>query len=877
MKYLNIKQWTISFFFLLGLLQTVVAASDPLGVLIKPIPDKLVVLTFDDGPASMYTVVAPILKEHGFNGSFYVCDFDSFKTRKDWYLTWRQMKAMAADGFEIGNHTVGHGGGLNNYLTLEDQMIANGVPKPTTLAWPVFQVIWDSCPGLATNGYIFGRGGHFRPYRPTVDNPFDVPCLGAGTTDEFVKSVRQATGGKIAVIIYHGVPDMEHTAVSLDPEVFKAQMQYLKDNHYKVIALRDLAEYVDPVKASKLAPTVRDYKNTEPEVLATEEKPCGVAPVVKAQAKAEQQKPSGKALKKASARVDIEKPVDSSGAKVLDIDKNKDVTLQDEITGPDALIKNGEGRVRVTNGKNTYSGGTVINEGTLMMFTANECLGTGPITVNDEGILWLEHVTVKNPLILNGGTIHAQNGFGNTWNGPITLNGNTIITSYADFMMSCAMSGPGGLTRFGGLGAFGPSNSGQVTLAGVNTYTGPTIVKLGTLRILKAASLYNGDPSKWIPSRITVANTATLLLSVGGPDEFAGEQINLLLKHLTTTIDNNGLMGGASLCLNTANAKAPVTVSTDISDSKGPGGGAFRIKKCGKGLLKLSGQNTYTGQTILEGGALSVASLNSFTKGKPSSSLGAPMDIESGEIVIGEESKDGECALIYTGTGETSDRVMNLAGKKSSVTFDQSGNGLLKLTSSFVISGYGANKTIILTGDTKGTGELAGAITNPHDRAGKAVTAVTKSGNGTWTLSGINSYTGPTTVNQGTLVIAQPSSLPSNTEVSIAKGATLELDFKGEIVVRKLMLDGKPQPPGAYGATNASGFIKGTGVLRVQPETITSILEPQNPQNSTKNNHLFCGSPRRFALPPSDQAYASCEAGRVRRLPDLGEPQIPEK
>ena len=69
--------------------------------------------------------------------------------------------------------------------------------------------------------------------------------------------------------------------------------------------------------------------------------------------------------------------------------------------------------------------------------------------------------------------------------------------------------------------------------------------------------------------------------------------------------------------------------------------------------MQLSGNNTYTGQTILESGTLSVSSLNSFTKGmrKASSSLGVPTDIEAGEIVIGEEGKDGDCALIYTGTG----------------------------------------------------------------------------------------------------------------------------------------------------------------------------------------------------------------------------------
>ena len=63
------------------------AGADSKGILRKAIPDKLVVLTFDDGCASGYTVVAPILKEMGFNGSFYICDFDAFKTRKDWYLT----------------------------------------------------------------------------------------------------------------------------------------------------------------------------------------------------------------------------------------------------------------------------------------------------------------------------------------------------------------------------------------------------------------------------------------------------------------------------------------------------------------------------------------------------------------------------------------------------------------------------------------------------------------------------------------------------------------------------------------------------------------------------------------------------------------------
>ena len=896
---------------------------DPAGILRKTIPDKLVALTFDDGPASGYTVVAPILKSLKFGGSFYVCDFDSFRTRKDWYLTWRQMKAMTDAGLEIGNHTTGHAGGasIGAFLSLDDDLQANGVPKSTTVAWPVFAVNINTYPELARNGYIFGRGGHNRPYRPTVDHPFDIPCLGAGTVEEFVKSVRQATGGKIVVIIYHGVPDIEHAAVSLDPAIFKAQMQYLKDNHYKVVALRDLAEYIDPAKAAKLPPTSNEFKDASPPVLATEEKPAvvpvisqpvrtppnankppapkakdeaaavkplkagqpnvfswskpeagnwsdgakwsnnltsGAAPVATGQAdyvinfdkpgnyslvndlhedfvvnqlnfKGPSVKIEGQSLtftangaanppritQSLPGAAQLAVPIKLAGDLTVDVtDRNGQVIVPGLVAGTGRLIKTGEGGLRLDNVKNTFSGGTTINQGGLCMYVANEGLGSGPITLNDGGVLALEHVNGSTPLILNGGEINANNGFGDSWGGVITLNGNTRITSYADFMISAAISGPGGFTQIGNYGGFGLVNAGQVTLSGTNTYTGATVVTRGTLRILKAAALYNGDATKWTPARITVAPTATLRLCVGGPGEFTGEQVAAFLKNLTTSINNNGLMERAVICLDTSNAKEPVTVATDISNSKGPGGGAFLFKKCGAGVMQITGNNTYTGQTILEGGTLSVSSLNSYAKGKPGSNLGAPTDIETGEIVIG--NGDGECGLIYTGTGETSDRVMNLAGRNSTVTFDQSGRGLLKLISTFVLSGHSSNKTLALRGNTAGSGEIAGNLVNPYDRAGKAVTAVTKTGSGTWTLSGTNRYSGPTTVTAGTLALATARSLGDKTEVAVSNGAALALNFKGEMRVGKLMLDGKPQPAGTYSATTSPNFIKGTGVLTTQ-------------------------------------------------------------
>ena len=249
---------------------------DANGVLLKAIPDRLVVLTFDDAPASHATVVAPILKSLGFGGSIYVCNFDSFKTRKDWYQTYRQMNAMHADGLEIGNHTYGHGGGLENYLRMEDEVMANGGPKMTTVCWPIYQVVWPIIPGLLKHGYMFGRGGHERPYRPTVDNPFDVPSFSMtdGTSSEnFIKAVQQACRGRVVVLTFHGVPDMEHPPVSLEPVMFKAMMQYLKDNNYQCIAMRDLAKYINVEKAATLPRTAKDAKDAPPFERLKDEKP----------------------------------------------------------------------------------------------------------------------------------------------------------------------------------------------------------------------------------------------------------------------------------------------------------------------------------------------------------------------------------------------------------------------------------------------------------------------------------------------------------------------------------------------------------------------------------------------------------------------------
>ena len=63
------------------------------------IPDRLVVLTFDDASKSHFTVAGPILKQYGFGATFFITEGFDFKTNKEDYLTWDQIRQLHEDGF----------------------------------------------------------------------------------------------------------------------------------------------------------------------------------------------------------------------------------------------------------------------------------------------------------------------------------------------------------------------------------------------------------------------------------------------------------------------------------------------------------------------------------------------------------------------------------------------------------------------------------------------------------------------------------------------------------------------------------------------------------------------------------------------------------
>lgn len=237
----------------------------------KPVPDKLVVLTFDDGCKSDIENVAPLLRKRGFGATFFVND--SADTPEDWnpehYLTWPQARQLQEMGFEIGNHTARHPNVANLSLeeflseleSIERRCAEYGIGVPSTFCYPGYAFGAMAVRVLSEKGYTFARRGvepefeidgegcNGPAYDPAIHHRLLVPTTGAAGPhwgfDDLVRSVKLAVDGKICVLNFHGVPDLEHPWVHTDPAEFERYVDYLAKAGCTVVGLRDLADHVD--------------------------------------------------------------------------------------------------------------------------------------------------------------------------------------------------------------------------------------------------------------------------------------------------------------------------------------------------------------------------------------------------------------------------------------------------------------------------------------------------------------------------------------------------------------------------------------------------------------------------------------------------------
>ena len=236
-----------------------------------PIPDKLVVLTFDDRSITWSTFVAPLLKSYGFGATFFVSEAQwLYDGHTELWIGWEEIRKLYEDGFQIGNHTATHPdfSGLSKeemvaeLKPIEQLCKENGIPKPVTFCYPSYGNNQDVVDLLVDEGYLFARrgvapemkysdrGDRGPAYDPSEDHPLLIPTTWSSgpnwtSVEDIAPAVDQARDGKIAILTFHGVPDF-YPHCTTDPALFEKYMKYLNDQGCTVIALGDLKNYVYP-------------------------------------------------------------------------------------------------------------------------------------------------------------------------------------------------------------------------------------------------------------------------------------------------------------------------------------------------------------------------------------------------------------------------------------------------------------------------------------------------------------------------------------------------------------------------------------------------------------------------------------------------------
>jgi len=534
--------------------------------------------------------------------------------------------------------------------------------------------------------------------------------------------------------------------------------------------------------------------------------------------------------------------------------------------------------VSTLTGANTYSGATTVTSGALNIQNATALGTTGNGTsVSTGASLQLQGgITVANEaLTLSGlgnyfGALRNISG-NNTYGGLVTLGATTRITSDADsLILSNAGTITGatfGLTVYGAgnttinsiigttSGTLDKYDAGTLTLTGANTYTGATTVNVGVLNIQNNTAMgtaaggvtVTSGAALQIQGNITVGAEALTLSGTGVNNDGALRNISGnntyggLLSSLagatrinsdagTLTFSNLGSWTGSAADL-TFGGAGNTTINSIIAPISGS-----TLTKDGSGTLTLTGANTYAGVTTVSAGVLNIqnATALGFVSSSPpanskltSVTAGAALQIQNNITVTTEtitlngdginndgalRNMSGNNVLQATVTLGSASRINSDAG---TLTFNTAANSI-----------NGTNQNLTLDG--AGNGTVGGTITT-------GTGTLTKDGAGTWTLSGVNTYTGLTTVSQGTLAYGVTNALSSGAVT--VNGGTLDIKTFSDTVGVVTLTNGSIAGTSGVltgssyvfnGNGTASAILNGTGTATKSGAGTTTTLSGNN-------------------------------------------------
>lgn len=373
-----------------------------------------------------------------------------------------------------------------------------------------------------------------------------------------------------------------------------------------------------------------------------------------------------------------------AGGAIFDTATGTTLTASGAISGAGELSKAGAGTLVLSNDNSAYGGTVNLTAGTLTAGHASNALGVGVLNLNGGVLSASTTATLGNSAVYVGASGASVAGAQNLTisNGGV-LSGLLTVTSTATTNLNGAFSGAGGITM--------NATGGTLVLGGANTYSGATTVTAGTLRAGAANAFSAG-------SATTISSGGTL--DLGG---------------FAQVIDAVSLSGGT---LKNGSLTGAVTSTGGTIDALGGSAGVT----ASSGTTTVTGVNGYTGATVIGSGA----TLATSAGGSIASSSGV--------------QADGTLDL-SAATSATSIKTLSGSG---SVTLD---------------STYGIHLTAAST-------EFSGAITGG---GGLQVAS------GTFSLSGTNTYANVTQIDSGATLALKNGGSVSNSQYVAVNGGTFDI------------------------------------------------------------------------------------------------------
>jgi outer membrane autotransporter protein len=488
---------------------------------------------------------------------------------------------------------------------------------------------------------------------------------------------------------------------------------------------------------------------------------------------------------------------------------NSSVTLNDGSVTSGNILSNGSNNALILNGSGSTQGDFTGSSG-FSRFTVN----AGPGIRSSSGDILLSGSTMSSGVINSGlfvssGTISATNSNagitvaknailqigngGNTGviNVPVQVDGQlALFRSTESFTLNTPLAGAGVLS-LRGTGVDGESS--YVLNANSDTFSGNILIGSGArLQATDStptpqAHIYvDPEGTLWLGSPGIF--TAPVFLKGNGWHEIGGEQLGAL------RLDSGATQSGAVTLLGDTRMTAVFsdyfgTISGDIND----GGNGYSLEKTGAGQITLSGNNSYSGGTLISSGTLNVnrdanlgAASGPLTLGSGSTlrmsggfSSTRPIIFNSGMGILSSAAANSFSGAI-SGAGQALIALGNItfAGNDShtgGTTIDQAARLQIGAGgNSGTLNGNVVNNGT-LTFNRSGTSANAGNITGPG--------TLIKQGSGTVTLSGNGSSQSSVEVQGGKLAFAPTGSFISTGDVTTANNATTSVANGGVLQV----------------------------------------------------------------------------------------------